>query len=70
MQHSRRTQAAAFFVCEACRAAFPMDVPTHWTTAHVLAFHLDTILRPFHMVRPRTKLLDFIQFVASNCTCS
>ena len=70
MQSSRRTSAVAFFVCEACRAAFLMDVPTHWTMAHVLAFHFDTILRPFHMVRRRVRSSSSRQVLARlNASC-
>ena len=62
--HASQTKKAAACVRRLCRAAFPMDVPTHWTTAHVLAFHLDTILRPFHMVRRRARSSSSRQVLA------
>ena len=47
-----------------------MDVPTHWTMAHVLAFHFDTILRPFHMVRRRVRSSSSRQELARlNASC-
>ena len=65
MQSSRRTSAVAFFACEACRAAFPMDVPTHWTMAHVLAFHFGAIPAPISHGAPPCALLLFKSGVGS-----